>query len=133
MNLLRLLMLQGLEGTVISINLLPKSHMGGCQNYGPFLGTLNIRCRIIIGIQKWTIILTTTHICFKTSHFRFGRLCRRIAPNLGVLQVVAPFWVRVMIQPPEVYGSVAPFKPPKLPSFTFQPRNPEFSVPEAPP
>ena len=27
----------------------------------PFLGTLNIRCRIIIGIQKGTIILTTTH------------------------------------------------------------------------
>ena len=26
--------------------------MGVCQNYGPFLGTLNIRCRIIIGIQK---------------------------------------------------------------------------------
>ena len=26
--------------------------MGGCQNYGPFLGTLNIRCRIIIGMQK---------------------------------------------------------------------------------
>ena len=37
-------------------------YMGGCQNYGPFLGTLNIRCRIIIGIQKGTIILTTTHI-----------------------------------------------------------------------
>ena len=36
--------------------------MGGSQNYGPFLGTLNIRCRIIIGIQKGTIILTTTHI-----------------------------------------------------------------------
>ena len=36
--------------------------MGGCQNYGPFLGTLNIRCRIIIGIQKGTIILTTPHI-----------------------------------------------------------------------
>ena len=33
--------------------------MGGCQNYGPFLGTLNITCRIIIGIQKGTIILTT--------------------------------------------------------------------------
>ena len=28
------------------------SHMGGCQHSGPFLGTLNIRCRIIIGIQK---------------------------------------------------------------------------------
>ena len=25
--------------------------MGGCQNYGPFLGTLKIRCRIIRGIQ----------------------------------------------------------------------------------
>ena len=36
--------------------------MGGCQNYGPFLGTLDIRCRIIIGIQKGTITLTTTQI-----------------------------------------------------------------------
>ena len=36
--------------------------LGGSQNYGPFLGTLNIRCRIIIGTQKGTIILTTTHI-----------------------------------------------------------------------
>ena len=36
--------------------------MGGCQNYGPFLGILNIRCRIIIGVQKRTIILTTTHV-----------------------------------------------------------------------
>ena len=23
-------------------------YMGGCQSYGPFLGTLNIRCRIVI-------------------------------------------------------------------------------------
>ena len=30
----------------------PPHYLGGCQNYGPFLGTLNIRCRIIIGIQK---------------------------------------------------------------------------------
>ena len=36
--------------------------MGGCQNYGPFLGTLNNGCRIIMGTQKWTIILTTTHM-----------------------------------------------------------------------
>ena len=36
--------------------------MGGCQNYGPFLGTLNIRGRIIIGTQKGTIILTITLI-----------------------------------------------------------------------
>ena len=36
--------------------------MGGCQNYGPYLGTLNIRCRIIIGTQRGTIILTSTHM-----------------------------------------------------------------------
>ena len=42
----------------------PYSYMGGCQHYGPFLGTLNMRCRIIIGIQKGTIVLTTTHIMY---------------------------------------------------------------------
>ena len=42
--------------------------MGGCQNYGPFWGTLNIRCRIIIGIQKGTVILTTTHIYIYICH-----------------------------------------------------------------
>ena len=26
--------------------------MGGCQNYGPFLGTLFFVCRIFIGTQK---------------------------------------------------------------------------------
>ena len=36
--------------------------MGSCQNYGPFLGTLNSRCRIILGTQKGTIILKTTHM-----------------------------------------------------------------------
>ena len=36
--------------------------MGGCQNYGPFLGTVNIRCLIIIGIQEGTIIVTTTQV-----------------------------------------------------------------------
>ena len=36
--------------------LLTVAHMVGCQNYGPFLGTLNIRGRIIIGTQKGTII-----------------------------------------------------------------------------
>ena len=37
-------------------------HMSGCQNYGPSLGTLNNRCRIIMGTQKGAIILTTTHM-----------------------------------------------------------------------
>ena len=30
--------------------------------YRPCLGTLNIRCRIIIGVQKGAVILTTTHM-----------------------------------------------------------------------
>ena len=38
------------------------SQMGSCQNYWPFLGTLNNRCRIIIGTQKRAIILTTTQM-----------------------------------------------------------------------
>ena len=36
--------------------------MDGRQKYGPFLGTLKIRCRITIGNQTGTIILTTTHM-----------------------------------------------------------------------
>ena len=36
--------------------------MGGCQNYGPLLGTLNIRCSILVRIQKGTITLTTTRM-----------------------------------------------------------------------
>ena len=39
--------------------------MGGCQNHGPLLSTLDIRCRTIIGTQKGTIILTTTLIGFR--------------------------------------------------------------------
>ena len=38
------------------------TYMGGCQNYDPFWGTLNSRCRIIVGIHKGTIILTTIHM-----------------------------------------------------------------------
>ena len=54
--------------------------MGGCQNYDPALGTLNIRCRIIIRIQKGTIILTATHIelerCNKGKAYR----CKEVDP-----------------------------------------------------
>ena len=44
--------------------------VGGCQNYGPFLGTPNNRCHVIIGTQNSTIILTTTHV-----HEAFSRCC----------------------------------------------------------
>ena len=48
--------------------------MGGCQNYGPLLVILNIRCRIIIGIQKGTTILTTTH----TAHRGYKNLYKEL-------------------------------------------------------
>ena len=42
---------------------------GCCQNYGAFLGTLNIRCRTILGTQNGTIILTTTLLGLEVSDF----------------------------------------------------------------
>ena len=48
------------------------SYMGGCQKYGPFLGPVNIRCRIIIGIQKGTIILTTTQMIGSINIAKWG-------------------------------------------------------------
>ena len=39
-----------------------KHYVGVCQNDAPFCGGLNIRFRIIIGIQKETRILATTHV-----------------------------------------------------------------------
>ena len=54
--------------------------MGGCQNYGPFLGTLNIGCRIIIGIQKGTIILTTSYVGCKVVGLKIAGSC---AERLG--------------------------------------------------
>ena len=36
--------------------------VGDRQNCGPFSGTLNIRCHIVIGIRKGTMILITTPV-----------------------------------------------------------------------
>ena len=41
---------------------MPQFLLDGRQNHDPFLGTLYIRCRIILGIQKGIIILTITLI-----------------------------------------------------------------------
>ena len=54
--------------------------MGGCRDYGPFLGTLNIRCRIIIGIQKGTVILTTAQMLVGMS---WQPKCCRGTPHHG--------------------------------------------------
>ena len=59
-----------------TIYLRVNAHIWVVQNYGLFVRTLNIRCRIMIGIQKWIIILTTTHmleLCRKSAvHLQFG-------------------------------------------------------------
>ena len=52
--------------------------MGGYQNYGPFLGTLNSRCRIIIGTQKRTIILTSTHVIHTLGPICWGPSLRNL-------------------------------------------------------
>ena len=41
--------------------------MGGCQNYGPFLGPDYNTAPDIWGTQKGAIILTTTHVEFEGS------------------------------------------------------------------
>ena len=63
--------------------------MGGRQNYDLSLGTLKIRCRILMGIQKGTIILTTSHI-----HYTYEGLGFRVKgygslPRLRVLSWVS--------------------------------------------
>ena len=57
--------------------------MGGYQNYGPFLGTPNIRCRIIIGSPKGTIILTTAYM---------GLMCEAGSPT----RITPISWTRPM-------------------------------------
>ena len=64
---------------------------GSCQNYGPFLGTLNTRCRIILGTQKGTLILTTTHGLAGHTRESFGScLGRAGTPKLKRLSKVTP-------------------------------------------
>ena len=89
-------------------------YLGSCQIQGPFLGTLNNRCRIIIGTQKGTIILTTTHLGHTRPDVQFAicilsgkmqspttasmkmliRVVSYLAsvPEIGF--VIKPFWLR---------------------------------------
>ena len=67
--------------------------MASCQSYGPFVGTLNnrsSRCRIMIGTQKRTIILTTTNVSTVSAGF-VGSLVLR----LSVLMVEEPGFAAV--------------------------------------
>ena len=45
-------------GEAATVRRCTRRQAGSCQNYGPFVGTLNIRCSIILGTQKGTLILT---------------------------------------------------------------------------
>ena len=79
------------------LNQNPRIDMGNCQNYGPFLGTLNIRCRIILRTQNGTIILTTTHRKpFEKAgidHQRlFGVAAPHLARNATHREVYCRFW-----------------------------------------
>ena len=61
--------------------------MGSCQNYGPFLGTLNIRCRIIIRTQTGTRIFTTNQMNKSSLITRKSMACIGLSSNsLGILQ-----------------------------------------------
>ena len=63
-------------------------HIGGCQNHGPLLGPLNTRCRITLGTQKETIILTATHIVLRSAGWlgaHFLTSAASLARNSGLL------------------------------------------------
>ena len=62
--------------------------LGGCQNSGPFLGTLNTRCRIIIGIQKGTVMLTTTHIHPEVGKSPYGGVSEKNRCFFGVMDYI---------------------------------------------
>ena len=55
-------------------------HLGGCQNYDPFLGTPNIRCSIVTRTQQGTLILTTTHLL----HTKFSGASSLAPSSLGL-------------------------------------------------
>ena len=60
-------------------------HMGSCQDEGPFLGTLNHRCRIILRTQKGTLILTTALLALGMTRLKGGwRRPLREATQSGV-------------------------------------------------
>ena len=76
------------RGTQITGPYLGHPTLGGCQNYDPFWGTLNSRCRIIIGTQKGTIILTTTlHKTLQApqleARLASGRVARQELPEIA--------------------------------------------------
>ena len=70
--------------------------MGDCQNYGPFLGPLNIRGRIIIGTQKLTTIFTIPHMCPQffvvqtSTSFEVARVACIDATHAATIEDAAP-------------------------------------------
>ena len=84
-------------------------YMSGCQNYGPFLGTLNIRCRTIIGIQNRTINLTTTHIPVGNPRPRPTECLRLLGPTRVAIMAVPHIPVSNP-QNPQVAGQSSLFR-----------------------
>ena len=99
-----------------------KENMDGCQNYGPFLGTLNNRCCIIIGTPKGTIILTTTHIvkalqtvCSEAVNHRLVRmggvgLTPRVqVPNNHILSKILTYITTILKPSTSLLGPLDPW------------------------
>ena len=106
-------------------------HVGGCQNYRPLLGSLNIRCRIILRTQKGTIILTTSHVHMNMRylHVRSSLCVLSIYPSIYLsiylpihLHISLPHYIYIYIYTlcifkslrlrpptPEAYGKTADF------------------------
>ena len=74
--------LLGLEMSLLSCLM---AKMGGCQNYGPFWGTLNNRCRSIIGTQKGTIILTNAQMAILLITLSLSRYLNAKVGCLGLV------------------------------------------------
>ena len=93
----------------VAVKGLPEwGYMGGCQNYGPLLGPLNTRCRIMLRTPKGTIILITTHIPIHRASY----------PVILILVSISRLWqlklnsLTATQQLPQVSGGwSAPFSP----------------------
>ena len=72
---LTLMLILTLTVTLTLILTLTPIDTGSCQDYGPSLGTLRIRC-LVLRTQKGTLVLTTTHT--NTTRFLSSPFIKRV-------------------------------------------------------
>ena len=86
------------------------TYMVSCQNYGPFLGTLNIRGRIIIGTQKRTII-------FHNHPYMYIYTCILMCMHLCTLQKLIYVYIYIYIY---IHTTYIPLYQCQIPHITLQ-------------